>query len=204
MIARVTTARVPLPTVLSPDLESRLRDELGPAEQIVWSSQPLPNAFRGEMIGLIIFALFWNGITWAVTTGFILSRLHATKNGPPLFAFLFLLLFVVIGLALVVAVFRSPGKYKRTAYAITDRRAMIITLTRRGGSTVESFRPESLTSMIRKQNADGSGDLIFEQFRERRGSGTTTIRRGFIGIRDVKLVEDLITRTLLSDRVRAV
>ena len=34
--------------------------------------------------------------------------------------------------------------------------------------------PDRLTSMTRNERGDGSGDLIFEQFQQRAGSGTTT------------------------------
>jgi len=50
----------------------------------------------------------------------------------------------------------------------------------------------------------GAGDLVFEQFTQRRGSGTTTVRRGFMGIADVRQVEDLIHGTLLAGRTRGV
>jgi len=39
--------------------------------------------------------------------------------------------------------------------------------------------------------------LIFEQFRETHGSSTTTIRRGFMGLSDVRAAEEVLRETLL-------
>ncbi len=95
-------------------------------------------------------------------------------------------------------------KAKMTIYALTNLRTIVLTGKFFGGFTVESFEPSRLTSMTRSQRADGSGDLIFEQFTKKQGSGTTTIRRGFIGVENVRQVEELIHSTLLAGRTRAV
>jgi hypothetical protein len=90
----------------------------------------------------------------------------------------------------------------RMAYVITDQRAIIWEARFFGRLNVQSFGPERLVSMTRTERADGSGDLIFEQFTTRAGTGTRTVRRGFLAMPNVREAEQAIRDLLLKDRVR--
>ncbi len=115
---------------------------------------------------------------------------------------LFGLPFLLVGLGMLTSPYWLGRKAVRTVYVVTSQRAIIFTGRVFGGVNIQTFMPDRLTSMTRNERADGSGDLIFEQFQQRAGSGTTTIRRGFMAIEKVHEVEDIILTTLLAGRTR--
>ena len=108
--------------------------------------------------------------------------------------------FICIGLGMLTAPYWAARAARRTIYAITDRRAIAWQAKGWGKVEVHNFQPERLTSMTRTQRPDGGGDLVFEQFEERKGSGTTTVKRGFMAVQRVQGVEDVIRETLLEPR----
>ncbi len=82
---------------------------------------------------------------------------------------------------------------ERTAYVITSRRVLIIKGGFRGSSTVRSYEPARLNDIRRVQKSDGTGDLIFERtWRSDGDGGRRGADHGFIAIRDVQSVENLI------------
>ncbi len=181
--------RVPL---LPVELQQQVQAELRPGEKQVWAGRPLPRVFRGQAIVACLFGLPFAGAGLFV-------ELHA---GRQVVARLFGLPFLAVGCSLITAPWWMAKKAKRTVYAVTDQRAVVITGNVFGGVTVQSFEPDRLTGITRNQRADGTGDLVFEQFTQRQGTGTTTVRRGFMGIDDVRQVEELIHATLLAGRTR--
>ena len=84
-------------------------------------------------------------------------------------------------------------KARRSAYVLTDRRAILFTAGGRGSVTIRSFEPERLTDLRREQHADGSGDLVFAQDIRRDSDGDRhSTGVGFLAIREVKAVEELV------------
>ena len=191
--------------VLPPEADRLVRDELRPGEQLVWAGQPLPRLFGRQSIALVIFGIPWTAfaVFWVAAAGGITS--HA-RNGNFLSLFscfpLFGLPFVLVGLGMLSSPFWMRRKAMRTAYAVTNQRAIVFEGRAFGGIKVQSFMPDRLTSMTRTERADGSGDLVFEQFQQRVGSGTNTVRRGFFAVERVRDVENLILGTLLAGRAR--
>lgn len=189
------------PELLPPDLRQKLADELRPGEKLSWSAQPRPRAVLRQAFAMLLgggfftaFAVFW------MAAPFLFDN-HAGHR-PPVFFTLFGVPFLLIGLGTMTSPLWSQKTAARTVYGLSDQRALIIRPRTFGGWTVQSFMPDRLTSMTRTERADGSGDLIFEQFTERVGTGSRTTRRGFLGIDRVREVEDLIVKTLLAGRVR--
>ena len=197
----VTPPRAPL---LPPDLQRQVQAELRPGERLVWAAQPLPRLLRWQSLGLFLFAIPWT----AFAVFWVAAAAHGTwHHGHPAGAgFLFPLFglpFVVIGVGMLSAPPWAGRTARQTAYAITDQRAVVFRGRAFGRRSVDSFEPDRLTGITRNERADGTGDLIFEQFAQRRGTGTSTVRRGFLAIGDVRPVEDLIYNTLLAGRTRA-
>ncbi len=66
---------------------------------------------------------------------------------------------------------------------MTNKRAIVWEAGWGSSLTVRSYRPMDLSQMTRKQYADGSGDLIFEEYYTygRRGHRYPNYR-GFLGI----------------------
>src|SRR5262249_45906502 len=94
----------------------------------------------------------------------------------------------------------------RTCYALTDRRALILSLGAFGALEVKSFRPDALGAMKRVEYADGSGSLVFEEvpyaYTDSQRHSPAGLRQvGFLGINDVRAVEELLWRTLLGSDV---
>ena len=134
----------------------------------------------------------------------MISTAVVASNGvPALGCFsLFGLIFLAVGLWLLAAPWWLARVAARTVYLLSDQRAVVMAGKLLGGVTVQSFDPARLTGITRNERADGTGDLVFEQFVQRRGTGVTTVSRGFMAIDDVRDVETLIHRTLLAGRTR--
>jgi hypothetical protein len=196
-------SRVP---VLDPELRLRIDRELESGEKLIWASQPSKNVYRRQSWLLVIFGIPFTAfsIVWMlITLGVFLGFGPGKNAGLGVFMSCFALFgvpFVLIGTWMLTAPYWYGRKAARTIYAITDRRAIVSEgrLFSSSGATVQSFLPERLTSMIRNERGDGSGDLIFEEFTTRRGSGHTTTRRGFIGLLNVRDAEDVIRKSLLD------
>lgn len=191
--------------VLPPEVQRLLNAQLQAGERVIWSSQPVPGLYARQAmptayagIAIIAVAIGWIVVTHSI--GSVVRRDDVPDRLPLLGVPIAL---VGIGLAL------SPLWVRRSAaravYAVTDRRALVIRPRVFGAVEIESYQAGGLASMTRRQRADGAGDLIFEQFERHVGSGTvtTTVYRGFMGVADVKRVEELIAATLLADRVPA-
>jgi hypothetical protein len=202
----MTPLRTP---ALPPDAQRQLQAELKSGERVVWAGQPRPRLFSGAAVGAVLFGIPWTAFALFWTAGAAWGAAAAGDAGVgfPLFRLfpLFGVPFILIGLWMLSSPYWMRRKLLRTVYAVTDGRAVVIEGAAFARSvTVHSFLPDRLTAMTRTQRTDGSGDLVFEQFRQRAGSGTTTVTRGFLGVERVRDVEALIASTLLAGRVRPV
>jgi len=193
---------------LEPPMRTMAQAELKSDERLVWAAQPTPRFFTIATIVPVLFAIPWTGfaIFW---TSMAFIGTHSIRGHDPMtkgfqyFFPLFGLPFILIGLGMLSSPFWMVRGMKRTVYMITDQRAVIMKPGFFGSRKVDSFEPSRLTAMERLERRDGSGDLIFEQFTTRRGSGTQTTRRGFISVPRVREVEDILRKSLLQDRTRA-
>lgn len=193
-------------SALPPDLDDRVRGELTAGERLLWVGQPNPR--RAAKVGWFItlfgipfagFALFW------MTTASNMLRGFGNAPGPfRWFSLLFPLFgipFFLAGLGMLTAPYWLARKARRTCYALTDRRAIVFDAGWRGGLTVYSYGPDDLTKQYRREHADGGGDLVFEEIttvnRTSDGPSTTTTKRGFLAIDDVRAVETLLRKALL-------
>src|SRR5688500_4637586 len=201
----------PASSSVPPDVASRMQAELEPGEKLVWLGQPLPRlmARRAWLITLFgipftAFAAFWIVMAGGAA---VFTRDIAPGGGP--FRFfgvcfpLFGLPFLVVGVGMLFAPLWARRTAARTAYALTDRRAIVRRGRAFGSVDVRSYRPQDLPSMSRHERADGSGDLVFQEvyssYRDSDGDRHTRHQRfGFIGVENVRAVEDLVRKTLLS------
>ena len=130
----------------------RLRGYLQPGERIAWEGAPevRPYVLRGSWY-MIPFSLLWGGfaIFWEVSV--------LAEGGPTFFA-LWGIPFVLLGLYLIFGRFYVAWREaKNTAYAITDRRVLLL-----GGA----FRPSlteidlaNLPSVQLDEGRDGTGSI---------------------------------------------
>ena len=180
-----------------PSALSIAQREMRPGERLIWADRPAPG--RMALAGLPVtlfgavfggFALFW-----------IAGAASMTPADSGVFAFfpLFGVPFLLVGLGIMLTPVWIWLGAKKTIYAISSDRLVIIK-----GNRVQSFEPDEIDELERRETSDGRGDVIFSRdlvrSRSRRGSRTRVRKIGFFGIPEVRRVEDEIRR--LKDRAR--
>jgi hypothetical protein len=181
---------------LSPALAARLDAELTPDERLVWTGQPRPDLAIRPAYCLAPFGLVFAGIAacWMVA---------ATAIGITPFA-LCGLPFIAVGGLFALSPLWLRRRAEQTLYALTNRRALVLEPSLWGPGVVRSYTAAGLGKMFRRERADGSGDLVFDEYTTRTTDSegmvsTATHWRGFLAVSDVRTVEDLVRRTLLDN-----
>lgn len=170
------------PGDLPPDIAARLVSELRPDERLVWFGRPVPNAHAG---------------IWAFMR--VVGLVPVVIGLPLLFVFPpAALVFLPVGWIFWMMPRWIRQQAGKTFYLLTDQRAITWEPTFFGGITVQSFTRDGLVQMMRHENADGSGSLVFREEIVLDDDGTSTLSRGFLNIARVREVEDLIRQTLLD------
>lgn len=175
---------------LPEQLRTLVENELQDGETVAWVGQPIPRRFAMRTLPIVLFAIPWTGfaIFWiTAASGF---KIPNFKHGFDFFP-LFGIPFILIGFGMLSSPFWMAWKAKKTAYVLTDRRAIIFD----GGwsTTVRSFGPERLPDLMRSQRRDGSGDLILEKkISYNNQGGNRPIDIGFLAIPNVKEVEERV------------
>lgn len=173
--------------------QALLRRELDDTERLLWSGQPLPWQLARAQLPLFLF-----GVPW---TAFAIFWIAAATRGGGVFG-LFGVPFVLVGLFVLSAPWRAYRGAGETVYALTNRRAVVISpstdLLSIGRLDVVSYVPNA-NSMSRSSNRDGSGDLVFSTITTRTSKGGERVeRRGFLAIANALEVERLVRREVLS------
>ncbi len=205
----------PAASSLSPSLAAALSREIDPGEQLVWTAQPRPDlarraAWRTVSPGFLVVGFFGGMVLLLVikTAGEVMAP--GTTELPDDFAStvtIISIIFLFLG-ALLVGCLTEPGRAAaratRTVYAITDRRAIVIRQSRRGHTEERDFGPDETRSVLRRERADGSGDVIFETPRQNRNSsGAATVTPlGFLSVDRCAEVERILRLTHSQPSVR--
>jgi hypothetical protein len=181
-------------------IESRFQPDLLPDEQVVWTGQPdAGRILDASDILLIPFSLLWGGfaIFWEANA---LGWAPLSSGRPaPTFFILWGVPFVLVGLYMIFGRFiHKVWTRKRTYYALTTKRALILTET--WGRSVRSFNLDRLPGITTSSRGDGSGSIVFSPsgFPATMGFfGFGSSRRrfappGFYDIPDVRLVAQQI------------
>jgi hypothetical protein len=185
----------------SPIVEVELYDD----EDLLWQGKPNPitHARKASWIGVLF------GLGFAAFAVFFISMAlnmfsDSPFGGPPAgFRFFFLAIptvFICVGLWQAAEPIRKFIEGSSTTYALTNKRALIITKT--WTKQVRSYYDENIRGIQTRMNMDGTGDVIFSSrmvtrwIRERRRSYQTQIQvdEGFVGIGDAREVEDLMSQ----------
>jgi hypothetical protein len=175
---------------LPDQLRTLVENELHEDESVAWVCQPIRKYIAMRSLPVVFFAIPWTAfaIFWIAAASRF--KIPDFKNGFDLFP-LFGVPFLLIGFGMLGSPFWMAWKAKRTAYVLTDRRAIIFD----GGWSVNirSFGPERLLDMQRIQRKDGSGDLIFEKKTTYNGEGPNRVTDiGFLAVPNVKDVEEMV------------
>ncbi len=178
---------------LPPAVAALAKAELNAGERVRWSDQPIPALYARRSLALALFGIPFTAFSvfWmAAASGFKAPEL--SRGGFSFFP-LFGLPFLLVGASLLLSPLWMRLAARRTAYVLTDRRAIVFSAKLLGATSVRSFEPSSLKDLERIQRTDGSGDLVFERIQQRDSDGNTrTTDVGFLAIADVKKVETLV------------
>jgi hypothetical protein len=138
---------------------SSIESELGTGERLLWKGRPRAGIrLRGSDALLIPFSLLWGGfaIFWEYTAVFWVPKTNPAGWLFPLFGFPF----VLAGLYFIFGRFVFDAKMREsTEYAVTDRRAIIVTTL--FGRKVNSINLQSAPDMSLTERSDRSGTITF-------------------------------------------
>jgi hypothetical protein len=96
----------------------------------------------------------------------------------------FAALFVLVGCSIVAGAIWRVLSVWRTAYAVTNRRVLIVNnFIRRN---VLAVAPDGLNALDWNEGGDGSGSVTFRRETVNDGEGTSVTKLAFVGVRDVR------------------
>ena len=188
----------PMNDQMPPMLVQLLQRELAPGECVLWQGRPSLLTRVWTSVGTLFFGVVFLTVffgTWAVSRSVDGRQVPSPDAGWDFFHIIFFLL----GASMLAAPLWAWWVARRTIYAVTDRRAIIIEAPHQ--RTIYSFADERLASFVRRESWRGRGDIIFEQKVTTGPKGRTTIHEvGFFGLPDVRRIEQLLrtTHTQLS------
>ena len=146
-------------------------------------------------MGAVLLGIPWTALAvfWmAGAIGFKMPDFSHGFDPLPLFG----VPFVLAGFGMLSSPYWMMREAKKTAYVITDRRAIVLAGGPRGSTVIRSFEPDRLKDIRLVQKADGTGDLIFERTwaLDDHGMQTSRTDHGFLAIADVRSIEQTISR----------
>ena len=184
------------------EAEQRLQGELRDGEHLLWAGRPRIPFLVWSALPVSIFGLFFGGFAlfWIIGAATVTRSVPSEVGGGfGLFSLLFPLFglpFLLVGLGLILSPWLAKLRLKKTFYGVTDQRAILLEPSGFSGVETRFYPLADLERMVRTQKADGSGDLVFEEetqsYRRKGRSRTRHVRHGFMGIEEVRRVEDLI------------
>ncbi len=182
---------------LSPELRTLVDNELDRDEKIAWLGRPDPKAAGRGYLPIQLFAIPWTAFSIFWICGAAGFKIPEFKQGFDFFP-LFGIPFLLIGIGMLTAPIWGKRLASQSVYVLTNRRAIIFK-KEFSGMSIRSFQPDQLRGLERKQHADGSGDLIFTQEIPGHGDNGPHIGKvGFLGVANVKQVEDLVEQLAAS------
>jgi hypothetical protein len=179
------------PLMMNIDFEAQqtAQAQLEAGERLLWHGRPDPKRqLLGSLAVMLFgipwtaFALFWTGAASGLIWGDRQLGWHSLFG-------LFGVPFVLVGLGMLTSPYWTYQKAQRTVYAITNRRAMIISGTRT--RKIQSFAGPDIGLIERTERTNGKGDVMFATI-----TGNKNMQRiGFTGITDARRVEQLLLDT---------
>jgi hypothetical protein len=188
--------------------------ELTGDEKMVWVGRPS----RNPEVQARTPVLLWGGIGLLVLAGVVFVAVLGSGGGA--FGLVFAVFLGLFGLVFLVPWFFNTAKQCRCCYVVTNRRALIVELSMwTRGAAAFSYLPQQLLGMDRREHETvaGAGDLVFEytfvmpgnSFNFKTGtllqgsgagmgSNPQRVPRGFLGVDQVREVEDIIRTSLLG------
>jgi hypothetical protein len=186
------------------DLHEVIKPELAPGERLLWAGRANMRGWLGSsgLLALVIWAagfLVVSAVCFAGLFGALGRRFAAIDGATAIIGVISGIIgfLILIGtLARLVSEGAGRALVKKRCYALTDRRA-IVWNPRPGSKAVEvySIPRGRIKDVHRAEYPDGSGDVIFalqDPGYDESQSG------GFLGVAEVRRVEDLVRRVLIA------
>ncbi len=191
-------AGYPLGHELPAALRSAVGDELDNNERLLWTGQPDPGPQARSAIPAVLFGIPWTlfSLFWVIMAA---TAMNHSNLGPLGWGFpLFGVPFVLAGFGMLSSPYWAARAAKNTAYAVTDRRVLTVTLKGKG-RRVEQWVPQNVADLERTEKANGSGNLTLVKHWTKDGDGDACVNMvRFTGIPDVRRVERLIRETFFA------
>lgn len=192
-------------TTLPAEHQSRLDRELDEGEKIRWFAQPLERVLvKGASdagYGLVIVLSLFSAVFFIVG-GLGVKGLMSDDPSSRADYWFMIGFGICMTLGSVVARWLMIRHARRTArntiYAITNKRAIALTVNKDGSITERDYRGDELIHLVRHKKPDGTGTLTFESARGAGTSSSTASRHKFQAIEDVIEVERML-RTQFGD-----
>lgn len=147
------------------DINTRLHRELGGDENLLWSGAPIQGLRLHKSDFLMIpFSLMWGGFAFFWEGAVLYSSNVRISATPPYvegtvtsFMALWGIPFCLMGLYVIFGrFFFDAAARAKTAYAVTDRRIIIVR-----GNSVRSMAMNALPEIELKEGGNGRGSIIF-------------------------------------------
>jgi len=147
-------------------LENIFKQELLKDEQILWTGQPNPDIIFTSMDWFLVpFSIIWGGfaILWELTALGIIFFAKTQGTDAPIIFPIFGIPFVIIGLYFIFGRFiYKKWKKKRTYYAVTNKRVLIITNTKNRDIVTKFIN--NISTIKYSQKSNGNGTIRFGNF----------------------------------------
>ena len=144
------------------DLRRRVEARLDRNERLLWIGRPLREGWLWGSLPLFFFGLVWSalvgfGVWQAVVPLWTGEGAGASAGGPGRWGeTLFFVPFVIVGIGLVLSPLWAWLGARASAYAVTDRRAMVL-----GRVKTCSWRASEMFGPDRADHRNGRTDLFF-------------------------------------------
>lgn len=183
---------------LTPELDTAVRAELRPGEELWYAGMPSPSRSGRKAIPIAVFGLFFGGFAafWiAMAAGGIwfARKDDGASSVPGLFMLfpLFGVPFLLVGLAMILSPWWIARAARRTACCVTGTRALQIAIGR--SVKIQSWSPADLDEISKELYPDGTGTVTFAKaitFTSKGGPRKST--DAFHGIPDPRACEEAL------------
>ena len=180
---------------LSRKLHRSLEKEIESSEVVRWIEQPIPCIFTRSTVGSSLALLFSSSFFALVGLGWYEQARNvglSIYEFPQAAGVLIPSVAVTIQLTLIFLIlFLNWLEAVQSVYVVTSKRAFILTV--RLSTTVVSFISSELRVILRRENKDGSGDVIVYIHQSKDYDGDVRTQEiGFKQVRNSKAFEDIL------------
>ncbi len=181
---------------LSEEERERLQEELEKGERLLWAAKPV--ARSAFLLGLVV-----TGFSCVVALMLLAVAIVTFVQKASALIGVVLIVFALVAVAAGATFpFINRRRYERTAYALTDRRALAWDCDWLARPRFKDYGPEDLAAYSKMQfgqSADVVGHLIFAREVVRRvGAHKITRTHGFFYIKGVPQLEKILREELLD------